>query len=789
MGTRLSGAGTVYAAADAWVGRALRVDDSLFTPGRRIWAIEWLGELRRRFLNRPDKSGDTFFEKLERQLEGSPPEVYQLMAEVLYVHFLIVTTADSADEEERVKRILNWSPVPVSVPSELVAGLSPGLANPGIAFHTFRPFQVGLIIEFAEQWKQLRADERDRLLADPWAFKDFLTGLELHSELLRERPNTPRIQRQALLHIVHPDSFETIVSADQKSKIAAAFSGLVDHPEEDVDRRLQQIRAVLERGRGDTFQFYQPDVRQQWDGGDGPDPWDAFVAGAQAFVDSGRLDIEETDYKVEMGRRLAEARRATLSRSADWRDLVKRGVQGNLIFSVELAKFGDWLDEEPDASLRALSALWVEGDAVVSERVRGFAALLPRSASGGPGVQTTLASVLLMGVDVRAYPPFRVTLFEKAYTRTGFPQLDPGADEAEQYEHALDFLDRIIEEASARGLSLRHRLDAQSVVWAVLRTDDETDDGTADPPDREPASLAQLAEELNLPTDFLEEITALLDDKRQVIFQGPPGTGKTYVAQALARCLAGSDGRVTLVQFHPSYAYEDFVQGYRPALRDGQPTFELRGGPLLHAAARARAEPEETHVLVIDEINRGNLAKVFGELYFLLEYRGHSIRLQYSDEAFSLPGNLYLIGTMNTADRSIALVDLALRRRFHFMEFHPDEWPVRDLLRRWLKKGGASEMEWVADVVDLANEQLRDDRHAAIGPSHFMKPNLSEVDVARTWRHSVLPYIEERLFGSADLDAFGLDRLRAKAASGDAPTVTGMTEDEPADSQVGSDAQ
>ena len=159
---------------------------------------------------------------------------------------------------------------------------------------------------------------------------------------------------------------------------------------------------------------------------------------------------------------------------------------------------------------------------------------------------------------------------------------------------------------------------------------------------------------------------------------------------------------------------------------------------------------------MIDEINRGNVAKVFGELYYLLEYREREVRLQYSGAPFSLPKNLYIIGTMNTADRSIALVDLALRRRFHFQEFHPDDAPIKDLLRHWLTKQGATEFAWVADVVDVANEQLRDDRHAAIGPSHFMKPNLSEIDVERIWRHSVLPYIEERLFGSTDrMSAFG----------------------------------
>ena len=142
------------------------------------------------------------------------------------------------------------------------------------------------------------------------------------------------------------------------------------------------------------------------------------------------------------------------------------------------------------------------------------------------------------------------------------------------------------------------------------------------------------------------------------------------------------------------------MQGYRPRPPEkGEAGFELRDGPLLQAAQRARREPRKPHFLVIDEINRGNLAKVFGELYFLLEYRDREIRLQYSDQRFSLPENLYIIGTMNTADRSIALVDLALRRRFYFVDFHPDRPPVEGLLRRYLREN-APAMEWVAEVVD-----------------------------------------------------------------------------------------
>ena len=276
-------------------------------------------------------------------------------------------------------------------------------------------------------------------------------------------------------------------------------------------------------------------------------------------------------------------------------------------------------------------------------------------------------------------------------------------------------------------------------------------------------SLEELADELLWDVEHLRRIEWLLRDKKQVIFQGPPGTGKTHVTQALAECLAGSPERVRLVQFHPSYAYEDFVQGFRPTLEGGSHGFTLRDGPLLEMARRAREADDAIHVLVIDEINRGNLSKVFGELYFLLEYRDVEMRLQYSDEPFSLPKNLWIIGTMNTADRSIALVDLALRRRFYFVEFHPDKAPVQGLLRSWLEVN-ANGMEWVADIVDRANEKLSD-RHAAIGPTYFMrKDGLDEEMVGLIWEHNVLPYIEEQLYGERDrLDDFKLDRLRQRA--------------------------
>ena len=327
-----------------------------------------------------------------------------------------------------------------------------------------------------------------------------------------------------------------------------------------------------------------------------------------------------------------------------------------------------------------------------------------------------------------------------------------------------------------------NRYDAGWCLWEVRRDNEPNkafirqafglggnvgNNAPAAPGDQAGDSLQALARELYLPVSFLEEIKLLLEEKRQVIFQGPPGTGKTFVAQELSKFLAGSEDededRVSLVQFHPSYAYEDFVQGIRPKLQDGQAGFELRDGPLLVAAKQAGQEPEVNHYLIIDEINRGNLAKVFGELYFLLEYRDKYMKLQYSNERFSLPKNLYIIGTMNTADRSIALVDLALRRRFYFVEFHPQKEPVDAVLREWLRQN-APGMEWVADRVDKANGLLEasDASDAAIGPSYFMKKGLDYADVELIWKHSIFPYVKELLFGNDDarLAEFTLEQLR-----------------------------
>jgi 5-methylcytosine-specific restriction protein B len=257
-----------------------------------------------------------------------------------------------------------------------------------------------------------------------------------------------------------------------------------------------------------------------------------------------------------------------------------------------------------------------------------------------------------------------------------------------------------------------------------------------------------LADQLLIDRRWLQEVIDLLGERRQLIFYGPPGTGKTYVAQHLAWHLTDRSA-VKLVQFHPSYSYEDFFEGFRPAPgRDGTISFELRPGPFRRVVDAAREDPSTPYVLIIDEINRANLAKVFGELYFLLEYRDQAVSLLYSqgeEDDFTLPENVFVIGTMNTADRSIALVDAAMRRRFAFLSLHPADEPVRGLLGRWLRRNGLPGE--AAELLAELNRRISD-ADFAVGPSYLMRAGVhSDEGLDRVWRTAILPLLEELHYG------------------------------------------
>lgn len=255
-------------------------------------------------------------------------------------------------------------------------------------------------------------------------------------------------------------------------------------------------------------------------------------------------------------------------------------------------------------------------------------------------------------------------------------------------------------------------------------------------------SVAEMEEETGQSEEVLRQWLRAIERKKQAIIYGPPGTGKTYVAQHLARHLAsGGVGMVKLVQFHPSYTYEDFIQGIRPEPAEGGGLkFPVKPGRFLQFCAEADSRRPDICVLIIDEINRANLSKVFGELMYLLEYRDRQIPLT-TGEMFGIPPNVRIVGTMNTADRSIALVDFALRRRFAFIRMQPQ----LELLRKKLPQMSPDfPVDRLIDLLTELNRAIGEDGFK-IGITYFLDHNL-ENNIESIWLNEIEPYLEEFFF-------------------------------------------
>lgn len=244
--------------------------------------------------------------------------------------------------------------------------------------------------------------------------------------------------------------------------------------------------------------------------------------------------------------------------------------------------------------------------------------------------------------------------------------------------------------------------------------------------------------EVYMDEDTYNTLTELLEAKYNVILQGAPGVGKTFAAKRLAYSIMGQKdtSRVAMVQFHQSYSYEDFIQGYRPS-KDG---FELENGTFYKFCKEAEEDNERPYFFIIDEINRGNLSKILGELMMLIEKdkRGEKIKLLYSNEWFTVPQNVRIIGMMNTADRSLALMDYALRRRFAFFDFAPAF--SSEGFKNYLAEKNSQKLESLITAVESLNNTISSDESLGdgfrIGHSYF----CTDGEVTDEWLKSVVEY-------------------------------------------------
>ena len=272
--------------------------------------------------------------------------------------------------------------------------------------------------------------------------------------------------------------------------------------------------------------------------------------------------------------------------------------------------------------------------------------------------------------------------------------------------------------------------------------------------------------EVYMSEEKYHDIVNLLHHKKNIILEGAPGVGKTFIAKKLAYSMMGVKDidRVMMVQFHQSYSYEDFIMGFRPT----EGGFELKKGVFYNFCKKAEIDSDNDYFFIIDEINRGNLSKIFGELFMLIEKdkREHKIQLHYSDEKFAIPKKLYIIGTMNTADRSLAMLDYALRRRFAFIEIEPGF--DTEGFKAYQKSLNNEKFDRLIACVTALNDVIADDdslgKGFCIGHSffcHFKPETVSDQALSSIVEYELIPLLKEYWFDEASKVKEWRDKLRS----------------------------
>ncbi len=764
--------GPVLEAAEHWRDRALLGQGSVLGEGS-IWSDENIAAMNRYYVENLDEGEGNFMTKFERQLEAAPAGARQLAAEMMWFMLLCPSNIGHENKRETFFTIWDWSGAdrPSTEPwltDEVLRGIGSG----GTAYNTHRWREVVFFVHFLQAFRAEERQEQEALVKDGWKFAAWIGKV----------PDADNRQfRHMILFLLFPDNFERIFGRSNRRKVIRAFTNLSAAQVNamsalETNQEIQRIRREAEEQHpGETLDFYLPPLQDVWrverieePGPEKVDSFDSYTSGitrehvlqALAEIDrdnypknarSSTYDLIHKDkryppkYVLSLAAKHATGEEFPRQFFGGGRESRAFRLLQDLGFYIEIKNFVRELIstflEQADESVNLAVAAYANEYRGLSVNVsfgKGNFARIPWISFTGYG-QTTQEGVypvllyykslgqliVSYGVSETNKPKdawqmlgdaptiatyLKKTLSEKA-DRYGKSYVYKAFDLSEGVDGAA------IETAIDELIGIYHAQfeDLKSVVKTTVVV--------------EPYGLAEALDGLFIEEEKLREILALLRQKKNVILQGPPGVGKTFVSKRLAYALMEekSQDRLGMIQFHQSYAYEDFIQGYRPSGTG----FRLKNGVFYEFCEKAKKDPAGDYVFIIDEINRGNLSKVFGELMLLIEAdkRGPEwgIPLIYSESTeskFYIPENLYLIGLMNTADRSLAMVDYALRRRFGFVDLVPGF--DTDEFRQFLSDEGAGS-EFIEELIlrmDELNAKITADstnlgRGYCIGHSFF----------------------------------------------------------------------
>lgn len=747
----------ILAAAEHWKDQALLAHRSVFVD-EAIWTDENIASLNRYYVENLDEGDENFMTKFAGQMADAPKPAKQLAAEMMWFMLLCPSNIGPDNKRDTFYTIWDWSGV--ARPSEkpwLVDAVLRGIGSAGTAFNTHRWREVVFFVRLLQQFRAESQNRQQSMVSDGWKMAEWMENVpEVDARQLRHM----------ILYLLFPDTFDRIFGRTERRHLLFAFTEMSKQEISkltalEVSRAIQDVRREQEaKFPSADLDFYTSPLRNVWQDQDllktNGTPDETFSSYTEEVtaehVELALADIDRDGYPpdarsstydlIKGAKRYPPKYVLSLAcKHANGKEFPRQFFKGgyesqafkllkSLGFHIELKTF-----------LRELISKFIEQadqetNLVVSEYPKEYRGLHV-NVSFGKGNFARIPWISFTAYDQTTqngvYP---VVLYYKSTSRlivaygiseTNRPKAswqdlgnaqtisayfaDKNLTAPERYGKSYVYESFDLSEG-INGEAIEAAIDELIGIYHLQFRGVRTPTAKIQP--KEPYGLAEALSGLFIEEKKLAKILALLRQKKNLILQGPPGVGKTFVAKRLAYALIGekSNDRLAMVQFHQSYAYEDFIQGYRPSGTG----FHLKNGVFYEFCEKAKTDPAEHYVFIIDEINRGNLSKVFGELMLLIEAdkRGPdwAIPLTYSEDSedkFYIPENLYLIGLMNTADRSLAMVDYALRRRFAFADLTPGF--DTDEFREFLRDKGA-ETDFIEELISRigeVNEKITND--------------------------------------------------------------------------------